>query len=425
MPDSTVKELTPDGTASATPSIKQGTGPEVYFRKGFGLKAEVQAELASDYSGRLVDLLREREFCLEAHGTTVRLAREFGFCYGVERAVDYAYQTRRKFPDRKVFLAGEIIHNPHVNTKLRDMGVEILQIGPEGIDYSGVGPEDVVILPAFGVTIRDFETLRAIGCVMVDTTCGSVLNVWKRVESYAKGGFTSLIHGKYYHEETRATASQATKYPGAHYFVVRNMDEAKVVCDFIEGRITGADLMTKFAHAASPGFDPDRDLKRIGVANQTTMLARESLAIGVEAGNAMARARGEEYAKENFRTFDTICSATQERQDAVIELLQQPIDVMVVIGGYNSSNTISLAALCAEKVRTYHIEDAAAIDPEAGTISYRPPGAKDDSVETGWLSRDDAIQVGITAGASTPNNKIGDAVARIFATRGIAASQIL
>jgi 4-hydroxy-3-methylbut-2-enyl diphosphate reductase len=422
MPDSTVKDL--PQTPTSTPSSKQGAGPEVYFRKGFGLKAEVQADLASDYSGRLVDLLREREFSLEAQGTTVRLAREFGFCYGVERAVDYAYQTRRKFPDRKVFLAGEIIHNPHVNTKLRDMGVEILQISPEGIDYSGVGPEDVVILPAFGVTIKDFETLRAIGCVMVDTTCGSVLNVWKRVESYAKGGFTSLIHGKYYHEETRATASQATKYPGAHYFVVRNMDEARVVCDFIEGKVSSAELMSKFSHAASPGFDPERDLRRIGVANQTTMLARESLAIGVEVGKAMERAHGEEYARENFRTFDTICSATQERQDAVIELLQQPIDVMVVIGGYNSSNTISLAALCAERVRTYHIEDASAIDPAEGTIRYRPPGAREDSIDSEWIALDRPVQVGITAGASTPNNKIGDAVARIFATRGIAAKDI-
>ena len=423
MPDSTVKELTTTQD-TGTPAIKQEAGPDVYFRKGFGLKSEVQAELASDYSGRLVDLLREREFRLESGGTTVRLAREFGFCYGVERAVDYAYQTRRKFPDRKVFLAGEIIHNPHVNTKLRDMGVEILQIGPNGIDYSGVTSDDVVILPAFGVTIKDFEMLRAIGCVMVDTTCGSVLNVWKRVESYAKGGFTSLIHGKYYHEETRATASQASKW-GAHYFVVRNMDEAKVVCEFIEGRVTGAELMSKFSHAVSPGFDPDRDLLKIGVANQTTMLARESLAIGVEVGSAMARAHGEEYAKENFRTFDTICSATQERQDAVIELLDQSLDVMVVIGGYNSSNTISLAALCAERVRTYHIEDASAIDPDAGTIRYRPPGGKEDLVESGWLAGDRPVEVGLTAGASTPNNKIGDTVARIFATRGISAQAIL
>jgi 4-hydroxy-3-methylbut-2-enyl diphosphate reductase len=303
------------------------------------------------------------------------------------------------------------------------MGVEILPFGPGGIDYSPVSPSDVVILPAFGVTIHDFQTLRELGCVMVDTTCGSVLNVWKRIESYARDGFTSLVHGKYYHEETRATASQAAKYPNAHYFVVRNMEEAKVVCDFIEGRVSSEEIMSRFAHAASPGFDPDRDFRRIGVANQTTMLARESLAIGAEVGAAMARAHGEEYAKANFRTFDTICSATQERQDAVIELLQDPLDAMVVIGGYNSSNTISLAALCAEKVRTFHIDDASAIDPESGTIRHRPPGTKEDVVEPAWL-REGRVQVGITAGASTPNNKIGEAVARIFATRGISPDAI-
>src|SRR5687768_1106566 len=210
-----------------------------YVRKGFGLKAEVEGALASDYSGRLVELLLARDYALTAGGATVRLAKEFGFCYGVERAVDYAYQARRKFPDRKIFLAGEIIHNPHVNSKLGEMEVEILPNGPAGIDYGPVTPADVVILPAFGVTILDFQKLREIGCVMVDTTCGSVLNVWKRVEGYARDGFTSLVHGKHYHEETKATASQATKYPGAHYFVVRDMSEAMVVCDFIERRISG------------------------------------------------------------------------------------------------------------------------------------------------------------------------------------------
>jgi 4-hydroxy-3-methylbut-2-enyl diphosphate reductase len=299
------------------------------------------------------------------------------------------------------------------------MGVEILEIGPSGIDYSIVEPADVVILPAFGVTIYDFEKLRAIGCVMVDTTCGSVLNVWKRVEGYARDGYTSLIHGKYYHEETRATASQAAKYPNAHHFVVRNMDEARIVCDFIEHKISGEELMSRFPHAASEGFDPEVHLRRIGVANQTTMLAKESLAIGAEIGQAMMRANGEEYAKANFRTFDTICSATQERQDAVTELLSEQLDVMVVIGGYNSSNTISLAALCSERVRTYHVEDAAAIDPVTGTVKHRPPGWKEDVIEDAWLSQSGPMSIGITAGASTPNNKIGDAVARIFATRGI------
>jgi 4-hydroxy-3-methylbut-2-enyl diphosphate reductase len=389
------------------------------------MKTEVQADLAGDYNGRLVDLLRERDFCLEAEETTVRLAREFGFCYGVERAVEYAYQARKKFPDRKVFLAGEIIHNPHVNAKLREMGVEILENGPDGVDYGVVTREDVVILPAFGVTIYDMEKLRELGCVMVDTTCGSVLNVWKRVERYAKEGFTSLVHGKFYHEETKATVSQAMKFPGARYFIVRNMDEALVVCSFIEGKISADELLEALPNSASPGFDPASDFKKIGVANQTTMLARESMAIGAKVGEAMARAHGDQYVVDNFRTFDTICSATQERQDAVKEILDYPLDVMVVVGGYNSSNTISLAALCAEKVPTYHIEDASAIDPAAGTLRHRPLYTKEDVVVSSWLPASGQARIGLTAGASTPNNKIAETVARIFATRGVDPSSIV
>jgi 4-hydroxy-3-methylbut-2-en-1-yl diphosphate reductase len=424
MSDTSVKGPGQGGTATPTTGNMQantpnGTGGATYFRKGFGLKSEIQSELASDYTGHLVDLLKDREYTLTAGDVTIRLAKEFGFCYGVERAVDYAYQARKKFPDRTIYLAGEIIHNPHVNSKLQGMGIAFLMPNNGHIDFSGVQIEDVVILPAFGVTIRDFETLRQIGCVMVDTTCGSVLNVWKRVESYARDGFTSLIHGKYYHEETRATASQAEKYEGGQYLIVRDIDEAGLVCDFIEGRLSADALMGRFAHAASPTFDPERDLRRIGVANQTTMLARESLAIGELVGRSMARARGDEYAKKNFRTFDTICSATQERQDAVVELLREPLDVMVVIGGYNSSNTMSLAALCSETVRTFHVEDADNIDPDSGTIRHRPHGAKEDVESSDWLSRTAQVRVGVTAGASTPNNKIGEAVGRIFATRGI------
>ena len=398
-----------------------GTGGATYFRKGFGLKSEIQSELDSDYTGHLVDLLKAQEYTLTAGEVTIRLAKEFGFCYGVERAVEYAYQARKKFPDRTIYLAGEIIHNPHVNSKLEGMGIRFLLPPAHGgqIDFSQVKPEDVVILPAFGVTIKDFETLRGIGCVMVDTTCGSVLNVWKRVETYARDGFTSLIHGKYYHEETRATASQAEKYPNGQYFIVRNLDEAQLVCDFIEGRLSAQALMQRFAHAASPNFDPARDLRRIGVANQTTMLARESLAVGELIGQSMAKAWGEDYARENFRTFDTICSATQERQDAVVELLREPLDVMVVIGGYNSSNTMSLAALCSETVRTFHVEDADDIDPEPRTIRHRPLGAKEEVESADWLPASGPVRIGITAGASTPNNKIGEAVGRIFATRGI------
>ena len=396
--------------------------PATYFRKGFGLKADVQSELSADYNGRLVDSLRENDYTLTVGDVTIRLAKEFGFCYGVERAVEYAYQTHRKFPDRRLLLVGEIIHNPHVNAKLRAMGIQILEPDPSGtFDFSVVRPEDVVILPAFGVTIAAFEALRAIGCVLVDTTCGSVLNVWKRVEAYARDGFTALIHGKHYHEETRATASQVMKHPAGSYLVVRDMSEAREVCDYIEGRGDREAFLAKYAKAGSPGFDPDVHLRRIGVANQTTRLAKESLAIGEEVGQAMARARGPEARATDFRTFDTICSATQERQDAVMALLEEHLDVMVVIGGFNSSNTISLAALCAEQVPTYHIEDASGIDPQAGTVHYRVAGVKHvESTVAGWLPPGQPVRVGLTAGASTPNNKIGETVARILATRGLA-----
>ncbi|MDF1503574.1 4-hydroxy-3-methylbut-2-enyl diphosphate reductase [Roseisolibacter sp. H3M3-2] len=407
----------------------------LYVRKGFGLKAEVQATLAADYDGRLVDLLRARDYTLAAGGITVRLAREFGFCYGVERAVDYAYQTRHKFPDRRVWLAGEIIHNPHVNARLREMGVEFLAATPldapgardalPAFDYAPVGPADVVILPAFGVTIRDFEVLRALGCVVVDTTCGSVLNVWKRVEAYARDGFTALIHGKHYHEETRATASQVQKFAGGRYLVVRDMAEARLVCDYVEGRGDRAAFLARFAKSASPDFDPDVHLARVGVANQTTMLARESIAIADEVGAAIERARGAAYRAENFRSFDTICSATQDRQDAVKALLDESLDVMLVIGGYNSSNTISLAALCAERVRTYHIESPEALDVARRTVRYRPAGPHHAEAEAaGWLP-DGPVRVGLTAGASTPNSKIGETVARLLAMRGVDAAALV
>ncbi|HET7600062.1 MAG TPA: 4-hydroxy-3-methylbut-2-enyl diphosphate reductase, partial [Gemmatimonadales bacterium] len=290
--------------------------------------------------------------------------------------------------------------------------------GADGeFDFAAVSPADVVILPAFGVTIRDFERLKAIGCVMVDTTCGSVLNVWKRVDSYARDGYTAVIHGKHYHEETKATASQATKYPGGRYLVVLNMAEARLVCDFIEGRGDPAALAARFARSVSPGFDFERDLVKVGLANQTTMLSRESLAIADEFRRSMVARYGEAELAAHFRTFDTICSATQERQDAILQLLEEPLDVMIVVGGFNSSNTCHLAAMVqASGVRTYHIEDAEGIDPAAGAIRHQPVGTKEQRTDTGWLG--EARVVGLTAGASTPNNKVGETIARICATAG-------
>jgi 4-hydroxy-3-methylbut-2-en-1-yl diphosphate reductase len=391
---------------------------QTYFRKGFGLKDAIEGALTADYHSRVVDAVRANGHTLSAGDLTIRLAREFGFCYGVDRAVEYAYETRTKFPQRRTFLVGEIIHNPHVNSKLRAMGVEFLFRGAGGeFDFTAVSQDDVVILPAFGVTVQDLARLRSIGCVMVDTTCGSVLNVWKRVESYARDGYTAVIHGKYFHEETKATASQVTKHAGGQYVIVRHMEEAKQICAYIEGAGSRDELMRSFAHAVSPGFDPERDLAKVGVANQTTMLSNESLAIAGELRASMARRWGEQALPDHFRTFDTICSATQDRQDAVLKLIEDPLDVMIVIGGYNSSNTTHLAAICAARVPTYHIEDALCIDPATGDIRFLPVGAREESQRSGWLPPG-PITVGVTAGASTPNNKIGETVERIAATRG-------
>jgi 4-hydroxy-3-methylbut-2-enyl diphosphate reductase len=406
-----------------------------YFRRGFGLKKAIEPLIHSEYHSALVEQIRAQGYHASfGHGeqaVTVRLAEEFGFCYGVDRAVDYAYETRMQFPERRIFLLGEIIHNPHVNRRLTDMGIVFLRPDAAGtFDLAGLTPEDVVILPAFGATVEDFRRLQDVGCILVDTTCGSVLNVWKRVEQYARDGYTSLIHGKYRHEETRATASQALKHPQGHYLVVFDMAEAQRVTDYLEGApgaMSRDEFLAHFAVKSSPGFDPDQHLRRIGVANQTTMLAGESLAIAAEVGRSLGRRHGEAPGfrlEDHFRSFDTICSATQERQDAVVKLVEGdegPPDVMLVVGGYNSSNTNHLAVICARHTVTYHIADADRIDPERVTIRFKPNGTPLDTPEMeaeSWLP-EGPVTIGITAGASTPNNKIGEAVERLLLTRGI------
>ena len=391
---------------------------QTYFRKGFGLKRAIEGDLAKDYHSQLVDRIREGGYALEVDDLTFRLAKEFGFCYGVDRAVEYAYESRTKFPAKRIHLVGEIIHNPHVNEKLETMGVTIIRPGEDGqFDFSGVRPEDVVLIPAFGVRYADFQHLRALGCVLVDTTCGSVLNVWKRVEQYARDGFTAVVHGKYFHEETKATTSQVTKHDGGRYIIVRDMGETDLLCRFIKGDVTVEEMQKAFGHRVSDGFDFAHDLLRMGVANQTTMLASESLAIAQRIAEALAERYGAEHLETHFRTFDTICSATQERQDAILELIEEPLDAMIVIGGYNSSNTNHLAKICSKKVTTYHISDSKCILPDAGAILFKPVDSTDEIRQEGWLA--DATRIGITAGASTPNNKIGEAIERVLQSRGL------
>jgi 4-hydroxy-3-methylbut-2-en-1-yl diphosphate reductase len=387
------------------------------FRKGLDLKDAVKDDLARDYHSTLVDEVRANDFTYTSGRLTLHLAHEFGFCYGVDRAVDYAYQARKRFVDERVFLTGEIIHNPHVNQKLRAAGIRFLS--DAGEPDPPLGPGDVVIIPAFGVTVGELARLQGLGCTLVDTTCGSVLNVWKNVLRYAREGFTSVIHGKVRHEETQATASQALKTDGGRFLVVLDKEEAGIVCDYIRHGGDRDAFLARFAHAASDGFDPDVDLVRVGVANQTTMLMSESLAIADMVGEAMRDRYGTAALAEHFQAFDTICSATQERQDAVISLLEnEPIDLMLVIGGYNSSNTCNLARLCAASVPTFHIADIECLE-SATRIRHRPvppvgaaPGSAREVSAEGWLPAG-PVRVGLTAGASTPNNIIGMAIERL------------
>jgi 4-hydroxy-3-methylbut-2-en-1-yl diphosphate reductase len=391
--------------------------PPVIFRKGLDLKHEVAGVLAESYHSELVSAIKANDYRHRTGRLTIFIAREFGFCYGVDRAVDYAYQTRRRFPDRRVFLTGEIIHNPHVNDQLRAQGIRFLS--DPGEDNT-LTLDDVVVLPAFGVTVEELQRLVTIGCTLVDTTCGSVLNVWKNVSRYAREAYTSVIHGKFWHEETRATASQATQVSGGHYLVVLDRGEAGQVCDYIRASAAPdparrAAFLERFERASSPGFDPDLHLARIGCANQTTMLSTESLAVGEQFREAMRDRYGEAELATRFRSFDTICSATQDRQDAVVKLLaEEPVELMLVVGGYNSSNTCNLARICTEHVPTFHIAGPDGL-VSADEIRHRSVAEKREIVSSGWLPRAGEIRVGLTSGASTPDNLLEIVVRKLEA----------
>jgi 4-hydroxy-3-methylbut-2-enyl diphosphate reductase len=390
--------------------------PALIFRKGLDLKREVAGVLAASYHSALVGQIKEQDYRYMAGRLTVHLAREFGFCYGVDRAVDYAYQARKRFPTQRVYLTGEIIHNPHVNDQLRQQDIRFLS--DPGEPAQPLGPDDVVILPAFGVSVEELQRLDGTGCTLVDTTCGSVLNVWKNVRRYAVDGLTSIIHGKYWHEETRATASQAVASSGGHYLVVLDRPQAEYVCSYI---VNGGDreaFLASFRDATSPGFDPDRHLQRIGCANQTTMLSSESVEIGELFREAVRGRYGDSELAGRFRAFDTICSATQDRQDAVIRLLDEhALDLMVVIGGYNSSNTCNLARICAARVPTFHV---AAPDGllSPTEVLHRDVETKTEVTTSGWLPAEGPVTVGITSGASTPDNLVEQSIRTLerFAT---------
>ncbi|MCX7868114.1 4-hydroxy-3-methylbut-2-enyl diphosphate reductase [Limisphaera sp. VF-2] len=383
----------------------------------------VQAQVMSHYRSELVERIRARGHQLSARGLTVKLAKEFGFCYGVERAIDLAYAARKVFPDRPLYILGEIIHNPEVNDQIRAMGIKFLTGSQKDASMDDLRPGDVVIIPAFGTDVATRRRLEEIGCQFVDTTCGDVMSVWKRVRQYSREGVTSIIHGKAWHEETKATSSQARAYGHGHYLVVYNLEETDYVCRYIVHGGNKEEFLRKFAGAYSEGFDPDVHLEAIGVANQTTMLRGETEEVQRRLRNAMIQKYGEANLHKHFRYFDTICGATQDRQDALEKLLQEPLDLLLVIGGYNSSNTSHLAEMGEARLPTYFIKNASKLVSSDLIRHYSLQ--RHEEIETrNWLP-DGPVTVGITAGASCPNNLIEDVIRRLFELRGVSVQELL
>ncbi len=422
---------------------------QTIIRRGFGLKQEILPLLAESYHSSLIEQIKASDYELAAGDITICLAREFGFCYGVDRAVDLAYETRKRFPDRKIYLTSEIIHNPRVNSKLRELGIEFLSVpgaagtgspnppnlsrsvpGTDDLKLSRldiVSKEDVVLIPAFGTPTSELEILKSKGAVLVDTTCGSVVAVWRRVERYAQDGFTSIIHGKFDHEETQATSSRATQYPNGKFLVVKDKEQAQKVCDFILEKMDKQTFLKEFSKTASIGFDPECDLERVGCANQTTMLSSESLEIAEMIQSALGERYGVKELPSHFRHFDTICSATQDRQDAILKLARSGVDLMMVVGGYNSSNTGHLCEISSEFCPAYHVRDAEEIVSK-NEIRHKPAHHSEVVSSQNWLPSgptarkgrgpEGKVRIGVTAGASTPNRVIEEVILKVIACAG-------
>jgi 4-hydroxy-3-methylbut-2-enyl diphosphate reductase len=381
----------------------------------------VQAEVETHYRSIIVEKIRAQGSVLTVGNTTVRLARDFGFCYGVERAIDLAYAARKVFADRKVFLLGEIIHNQEVNRQLTEMGVVSIPISEHESAVSTLSSEDVVIVPAFGAETRLMKLISERGCLVVDTTCGDVMSVWKRVRQYAKNGFTSIIHGKASHEETRATSSRAMGDDGmGNYLVVLTLADVDYVCDYIRHGGDKESFLKRFPPGAhSAGFDPDLQLTRVGVANQTTMLKSETEEVQRRLKQAVLDRHGPVAGEQNFQVFDTICGATQERQDSLFGLLQQPLDVLLVVGGYNSSNTTHLVEIGEQQLPTFFIRTADCLKSLEQIVHFDLHLKAEKESYSTKLASDEPVIVGITAGASCPSNLIEDTVLRVFQLRGV------
>ena len=381
---------------------------ERYNRRGFGRAEEVAESLEQAYQSGLIGTIRENNYKLSHGRLDIRLAEAFGFCWGVERAVAMAYETRKHYPEERLWITNEIIHNPSVNDHLREMNVQFIPVEQGVKDFSGINNGDVVILPAFGATVQEMQLLNERGCHIVDTTCPWVSKVWNTVEKHKKQIVTSIIHGKVKHEETLATSSFA-----GTYLVVLDLEEAQIVADYILGKGDRADFMQRFAKACSVGFDPDKDLVRLGVANQTTMLKSETEEIGRLFERTMLRKYGPMELNDHFLAFNTICDATQERQDAMFSLVDEPLDLMVVIGGFNSSNTTHLQEIAITRgIRSFHIDTPDRIDVNTNTVEHMPLSEALRTDEKFLPSG--AVNVGITSGASTPDRVVEEVIGKLM-----------
>ena len=382
----------------------------------------VQAEVAEHYRSSIVEKVREAGGVLSIGNTTVRLAKQFGFCYGVERAIDLAYASRRVFPKNRIFLIGEIIHNPEVNRQLEEMDIVSLPWQEMNEQYDELGEDDVVIVPAFGAPVSFMDKVESQGCMTVDTTCGDVMKVWRKVRTFAKEGITSIIHGKADHEETRATASRAAGEDGnGNYLIVLTLEDIDYVCEYIVSGGDKSEFLKKFSDSTSEGFDPDVHLDRIGVANQTTMLKSETEDIQQRVRTAIENRDGSD---ETFSVFDTICGATQERQDALFELLKKTMDLLLVVGGYNSSNTTHLVEIGEKELPTFFIRSAECLRSLEEIVHFDIHRKEEVEGGSDVFAKEGEIIVGITAGASCPNNLIEDAILKVFELRGISADEV-
>lgn len=386
-----------------------------YHRRGFGHEEEVTKQLNREYQSNLIQTIRSNNYQFSQGEVTIYLAEAFGFCWGVERAVAMAYETRQHFPTETIWITNEIIHNPSVNQRLQEMAVKFIEVVDGEKDFSVVGEGDVVILPAFGASVSEMQLLDERGCKIVDTTCPWVSKVWNSVEKHKKSDYTSIIHGKYNHEETIATSSFADKY-----LVVLNLEQAKYVANYILYGGERDEFLAKFDRAYSVGFDPDRDLKQIGIANQTTMLKTETEQIGKLLEQTMLQKYGPTQLNRHFMSFNTICDATQERQDAMLDLVEKDLSLMLVIGGFNSSNTTHLQEIALEhNIPSYHIDSAERIISR-NKIEHKPLG-KSIEVAENWLP-EGAITIGVTSGASTPDAVVAKAIEKIFELKTATAS---